>query len=204
MTSVSVGQAILDAAPGGILLCDAVGRITYVNSRFSSLFGYAPAELVGQMVEILLPEALRHEFLARRRAYARHPATRPMGLGLDLVGRRKDGSEFPAEISLNPLFDGNGSETLAVVRDVTVHRRREQDREQLQQQLEVERERYRIGMDLHDSIMQSLFAAGLKLELIGDDLDEDSPARLDVDRVIDDLHDVVRDIRSFHLRLGAS
>jgi PAS domain S-box-containing protein len=189
-------ERILESAPDAIIVSDARGRIVYANAQTSAMFGYERGELLGRTVETLVPEELRNRHVQHRRQYNKQPKTRPMGLHLDLIARRKDGSRFPVEISLSPMH--GGALVTAMVRDVTEHRRLERERERLSAELETERERHRIGMDLHDGIMQAIYAVSLTLELatadIGEDLDD---ARYQLDRAIDQLHGVVRDIRSY-------
>jgi PAS domain S-box-containing protein len=116
-------RGLLESAPDGILTVDAAGRITLINARVEAMFGYARDELVGQPVEILIPAPHRERHVRHRAGYAVDPRLRPMGEGLDLAGRRKDGSEFPAEISLSPFASDDGSATIAVIRDVGERRR---------------------------------------------------------------------------------
>lgn len=83
------------------------------------MFGYQREELLGQLIEILVPESLKHRHSEHRERYAENPTARPMGIGLELFARRKDGSEFPVEISLSPLRSADGSPVMAIVRDIT-------------------------------------------------------------------------------------
>ena len=118
-------QAILDAAPDGMLVVAPDGTILLANSQVEVLFGYPRPELLGAPVELLVPAQHRDGHPAHRDRYRAEPRTRPMGAGLDLSGRRKDGSEFPAEISLSPLQLGEGRVTIAAIRDVTPRKRAE-------------------------------------------------------------------------------
>ena len=117
-------QKMVEAAPCGIVMIDGQGRIAMVNPQAESMFGYARTELIGNPLEMLLPERLRAAHGAHRQAFAASPAIRQMGVGRDLTARRKDGSEFPVEIGLNPVAgdpaDGeqNGL-VLAMVTDIT-------------------------------------------------------------------------------------
>jgi protein-histidine pros-kinase len=116
---------LLDAAPDAIVVIDADGTIVLVNAQTETVFGYERTELVGQPVEVLVPGNL-HELHRKHRAeYVREPHVRSMGSGLDLRARRKDGSEFPVEISLAPLETDDGLLISAAVRDVTSKRREE-------------------------------------------------------------------------------
>src|SRR5581483_4137514 len=97
-----------EAAPDAVVGVDADGRIVHVNGQAERLFGYTREELVGQLVEILVPDDIRELHPGHRGRYFGHPTTRPMGAGLNLAGRRRDGSQFPAEISLSALDTEEG------------------------------------------------------------------------------------------------
>jgi PAS domain S-box-containing protein len=124
-------QALVEAAPDAMVIADADGRIVLVNSQTETVFGYQREELLGQPVELLMPPALAALHQRYRGRYVAQPRTRPMGLGLDLIARRKDGSEFPVEISLSPLHTAAGLLVTAVVRDVTERKLLEAERQQL-------------------------------------------------------------------------
>ena len=115
-------QALLEAAPDAIVIVGADGRIVLVNAQTERLFGYERGELLGERVEILVPERYRHGHGAHRRGYFGAPGTRPMGAGLELYGRRRDGSEFPVEISLSPLETGDGTLAMSAIRDISERR----------------------------------------------------------------------------------
>jgi PAS domain S-box-containing protein len=128
-------RQILEAAPDGFVIVDGDGVIVLVNRQTERLFGYTKEELIGLRVEALIPERLRTVHPAHRAGYAGHPRVRPMGIGLRLFGRRKDGTEFPCEISLSPLETEAGMLTVAAVRDITWRI----EAEQRERQLEAER-----------------------------------------------------------------
>lgn len=110
---------LLEVSPDALVMVDATGRIVSMNTQAQTLFGYTYSELAGVALETLLPERFRTAHLVHREHYAAFPRTRPMGVGLELYGRRKDGSEFPVDISLSPLlFDGT-LHVLAAIRDMT-------------------------------------------------------------------------------------
>ncbi|MEL7158591.1 MAG: PAS domain S-box protein, partial [Actinomycetota bacterium] len=111
--------AMVDASPDGMLLADELGVISFVNSQMEALFGYDRGDLLGQSVDVLLPTRLRQVHAAHRTRYRVEPKLRSMGAGLDLVARRKDGSEFPVEISLSPISTDDGLRVVATVRDTT-------------------------------------------------------------------------------------
>ena len=115
---------LVEFAPDAMLIVADSGEILYANQRVTDLFGYQPEDIVNRSVDMLLPERFRAGHASRRRKFAEDPRTRPMGAGLDLLGRRSDGSEFPLEISLSPLRDGLAA---AAIRDVTDRKRVEQE-----------------------------------------------------------------------------
>lgn len=115
---------LVEFAPDAMLVVDEAGKILYVNQRVTALFGYEPAALVDAGVDLLMPERMRARHVGHRRRFAEDPRTRPMGAGLNLLGRRSDGSEFPVEISLSPL---RGGLVAAAIRDVTDRKRVEQE-----------------------------------------------------------------------------
>ena len=122
---------LLEAVPDAVVGVDGEGSIVFVNNQAEKMFGYGRTELLGQLVELLLPDRL-HEAHARHRAdYHATPATRPMGVGLDLLGRRKDGTEFPVEISLSPLSTPEGVLIVSTIRDISQRRALEKERERL-------------------------------------------------------------------------
>ena len=114
-----LAEAILESASEGVVVVDRGGRIVSVNTKTEELFGYSRAELLGQRVELLIPERYRDRHLGQRSEYFEHPRARPMGRGLDLAGRRKDGSEFPVEISLSPIDTDEGPQGVALITDIT-------------------------------------------------------------------------------------
>jgi len=124
--SQTLEREFLEFAPDAVVGVDEQGEIKLVNSRTEAVFGYARHELIGRPVEMLVPEALHSGHIAHRDRYFEAPRTRPMGAGLDLYARRKDGSEFPCEISLSAVATDDGMMALAAIRDIT-DRRRDRD-----------------------------------------------------------------------------
>lgn len=116
-------HTLVRSAPNGILVVNDEGRITLVNPSLERLFGYDPGELLGRKVEHLVPEDSDEEHRHLRARYMAHPEARPMGQGRDLSGRRKDGSEFPVEIGLNPVKSDSRNGVLATVIDITDRKR---------------------------------------------------------------------------------
>lgn len=116
-------RGLLEAAPDAMVIVDRGGRIVLVNARTESLFGYQRNELIGKPVEILVPVQFRTVHQGHRVNYSNSPLARPMGAGLDICARKKDGAEVPVEISLSPLQTGEGTLILSAIRDVTERRR---------------------------------------------------------------------------------
>jgi PAS domain S-box-containing protein len=117
---------LLESTPDAILMVNPAGRIVLANSQAERLFGYGHGELRGQPVEILLPRRFAHMHLGHRAGYFSHPRARAMGAGLELYGLRKDGVEFPVEISLSPLATDEGTVVLSAVRDISGRKKAEQ------------------------------------------------------------------------------
>ncbi len=118
-------ERLYESLPDGILLMNANGEILRVNVQTEKLFGYSRKELLGQPVEILIPERFRAGHVGQRNAYHRDPRLRPMGAGLELFAKRKDGAEFPVDIMLSPFKTDEGMLVVAVVRDIKERKRAE-------------------------------------------------------------------------------
>jgi PAS domain S-box-containing protein len=118
-TPAEFARGALEAAPDAMIIIDASGIVCYANRQVSILFGYAHDEIIGQNVERLMPERFRNRHIGHREGYSNNVRVRPMGAGLALLGRRQDGAEFPIEISLSPLPDGDRDLVAAAIRDVT-------------------------------------------------------------------------------------
>jgi len=127
---------LVEFAPDPTVLVDPQGRLAYLNRQAERLFGYQAAELLGQPVEVLVPEALRAVHVEHRGRYASQPTHRPMGIGLDLQARRADGTTFPVDVSLAPLDTPEGRFVAAAIRDVTVQRRMADELRRAEQHLQ--------------------------------------------------------------------
>jgi PAS domain S-box-containing protein len=192
----------IDEAPDGIIAVDAEGRIAFANPMATRIFGYEADELLGEPIEILLPEQLRGGHVAHRDGYLRHPRARPMGSGLDLRGRNRSGEEFPVEISLSPVKSNGRDFVVAIVRDVTERRRAAEELAQAHEVLALVDDRERIARDLHDTVIQRLFAVGLSLQgALGAAGDSKLAARIET--AIDEIDGTIRDIRTAIFSLHA-
>jgi PAS domain S-box-containing protein len=126
-------RGLLESAPDAMVIIDHDSEIVLLNSQTENLFGYSKAELLGQKIEILIPERFRDKHHGHRAGYFEGPKTRPMGAGLELHGVRKDGTELPVEISSSPLEIEEGRLVISAIRDITERRRAEEARREAEQ-----------------------------------------------------------------------
>jgi PAS domain S-box-containing protein len=129
-------RAVLESAPDAMVIVDQQGRIHLANRRAEEMFGYTRAELLTAKVEKLLPAAVRSAHVADRGDYAAEPSSRPMGAGLNLIARRKDGGEFPVEVSLSPLETESGLLVCSAIRDISERKKTEEAIQRLNAELE--------------------------------------------------------------------
>jgi PAS domain S-box-containing protein len=185
---------LCEAAPDAIVIARTDGVIAYVNGVAETMFGHARADLVGGLVEMLMAPDVREAHVLHRATYARNPRTRPMGAGLRLEGQRADGIVFPVEISLSPIRAAS-DHVMAVIRDVTERERAEDELRETQADLATVNERDRIARDLHDTVIQQLFAVGMTLQsLVGTIEDGAQVERLEW--AVDELDSTIREVRS--------
>lgn len=131
----TLSEKLFEFSPDAILVTNAAGRITSANAQVERIFGFERDEIIGQPVETLIPERFRQVHPTHRAAYGAEPQVRPMGLGLELFGRRKDGTEFPVDIMLSPVQSGEETLVLCVVRDVSEKKSAESALRQSEQEL---------------------------------------------------------------------
>ena len=118
-------QSLVESAPDGLVIINQNGSIVLVNAQTEKLFGYGRGELLGQPIEILVPERIRQRHVEYRTRYFTQPSLRPMGSGMELSGRRKDGRDFPVEISISPLKTDGGLMATCTIRDISDRKRLE-------------------------------------------------------------------------------
>jgi PAS domain S-box-containing protein len=168
-------RGLLESAPDAMVVVDVRGRLQVVNGRTEQLFGYTRQELLGMSVDELVPASLRVGHAAHRAKFFRDPQTRPMGQGLELFGLRRDGTEFPVDISLSPMPTDEGLLIIGAVRDITDRKIAEKDLADAQEVAErrrliahlvqaQEEERRKIAADIHDDSVQAMTAASLRLQ----------------------------------------
>lgn len=189
-------SGVVEAAPDGLVVTDEDGNVQFVNRQIEAMFGYERSELLDRPIEDLLPERFRAAHRGHRAGFQADPRTRAMGSGLRLFARRKDGSEFPVEVCLSPLRSGTEQFAVAAVRDVSERVAAEAQLREAAQELSLLEDRERIARDLHDTVIQRLFAAGMTLQGLSALLGDDHDAKGRIEAVIDELDGTIRELRT--------
>ena len=161
-------EYLMDAVPDATAVINEEGTIILINKQLENIFAYAHEDLIGKPIRILIPERFHKIHPQHRMRYFRSPEVRPMGTGLELYGRRCDGTEFPEEISLSPLKTPDGTLAIAAIRDISERIEVERKMRQLAtlvSQAE-QREQQRISQLLHDELQQRLFAVKAHLSML--------------------------------------
>jgi len=194
MDNDRLAEALIESSPDGLLLIDANGIITLANPKVASMFGRPIDALVGSSVDQLLPIEFREDHSHQRAAYAKRPAARSMGTGLELFGEHARGNMFPVEISLSPVTIDNAAYSIATIRDVS-------DRQEAAAQMAMLRDRERIARDLHDMVIQRLFAAGMNLQAVQGTAQPPIVAER-ISATITELDGTIRELRAAIFQLG--
>jgi len=185
---------VVEAMPDGVVIVDESGAIILVNRELERLVGYDRAELLGQRIEILLPDDAQAVHEEHRSGFIAAPRRRAMGRGLDLAARRSNGTVFPVEISLAPVDIEGIAMVIATIRDVTATRLADEELAAARHRVMLADDHERIARDLHDTVIQRLFASGLILQSVLSTVPE--TARQKIERIIDDQDDAIRELRT--------
>ncbi|HTY32899.1 PAS domain S-box protein [Mycobacterium sp.] len=186
---------LLEAAPDAMIIAAADGRILLANAQTDEMFGYRREDLIGMEVDMLIPPRLRETHGRHRAKFFASPKVRRMGVGLELRGLRRDGTEFPIEVSLSPLRTDRGVLVSAAMRDITDRAAIQSDLADAYAEAEVFAERDRIGSELQDHAIQRVFAVGLALQATIPRA-RSAEVRERLVAAVDDLHGVVQDFRT--------
>ena len=178
--------ALLHAAPDGVIVVEDGGRVVLANRRAEALFGYDRGELLSLTLEDLVPETLREVHLAHRAEFGIEPCARPMGDGLELCGRRRDGSEVPIEISLSPMYGDSARIVIATIRPLRNTVRHDAAL--------VFAEGDRIAQRLTEDIIRRLFGIGLSLQ--GAHGQTSAVVARRSDEAVDALDEIIHEIRT--------
>lgn len=192
MHSEQLARALIDASPDGLLLVDHTGVILLANPEATAMFGHS--DLIGSTVEQVMPSEFRAGHPKLREGYGDDPSVRPMGSGLRLFAERSDGEMFPVEISLSPIELDGRPHTIATVRDIS-------ERQESEAEMAMLRDRERIARDLHDMVIQRLFAAGMSLQAVQSRARPPEVAER-IASTIDELDSTIRELRSAIFQLG--
>lgn len=168
-------RGLLESAPDAVVIVDETGTIVLTNRQVVHLFGYEPDELLGEAVEILVPERYRQDHRGLRGGFLGHPGVRPMGQGRDLHAVRKDGTEFPVEIWLSTLATDTGLLVSAAVRDTTERRRLQREADRLRDELVAT-----VSHELRTPLTSIIGYVELLADLEGDALSEEGRRMLGV------------------------
>lgn len=185
---------VMEAMPDGVVIVNDEGTIVLVNREIERMLGHSRSELLGRNVDMLVPNELAAPHAEHRRGFVESSRRRQMGRGLDLRAQRADGSTFPVEISLAPAEVGGEQVVIAAVRDVSVTREADRELAEARQRVMLAEDHERIARDLHDTVIQRLFAAGLSLQSVLPVVPDSAKAK--IERILDDQDDAIRELRT--------
>ncbi|MGZ4214218.1 MAG: PAS domain S-box protein [Actinomycetota bacterium] len=194
--------ALLEAMPDAVIASDADGRILFANSQFETLMGYERGELVGRPIEVLVPASLAPVHADHRRFYYEHPRTRTMGVASDIRARRKDGVEFPVDISLSTIETLRGTLVVSAVRDLTQREKQESTARQHARVKAVAMDRERLGQGLLDHVVRQMFEAAMGIQVAALAAPGDAKLQAKLAEVEDAIDRAIKDLRGYVFDMG--
>jgi PAS domain S-box-containing protein len=154
-------STIIDSVPTAVVVVNTEGQIVLVNTQSERVFGYTKDELLGAQIDMLVPDQFRGSHPGHRAGFVHSPKARPMGAGRDLYALRKDGSQFPVEIGLNPITTEDGLFVVSAIVDISERKKHTAELQEV-----VTAERNRLARELHDAVTQTLFSTSLIAEIL--------------------------------------
>ncbi len=197
-----LARAVIERSPDGLVICDQNGVITYVNDELTTMSGYGANELIGQLVEVLVPADAIAGHPHLRDGFVVSNASRPMGPSGNVRLRHCDGSEVSVAVALSTIHDASGRSVVASVRDISERMDQERRLQLSNEALALAAERERIARDLHDTVLQHLFALGLEMQALEMVVDESLATRLS--SAVDQIDHAIREIRTTVFTLGSA
>jgi len=190
----AVLESLFESSPDATVLVDQTGTIVRINSQAEKVFGYQREELVGKLVDLLLPDRYRERHISHRTNYFAEMRTRPMGAGLELYAHRKDGTELPVDVMLSPVVTEAGTLVIGSVRDITERKRMQAELDEVHRRLidSVEAERIFIAQELHDGPIQDLYVITYQLKA----MDGSGPLKEALSQSKETLQHVISMLRS--------
>jgi PAS domain S-box-containing protein len=188
---------LLEAMPDAVIVSDPDGRILFANGQFEQLMGYARGELIGRPIEVLVPAALAPVHAEHRRFYYEHPRTRTMGVASDIRARRKDGVEFPVDISLSTIETLRGALVVSAIRDLTQREQQESNARRHARIQAVAMDRERLGKGLLDGVVRELFEAAMAIQVAALAAPRDEALQAKLADVEDRIDKAIKDVRGY-------
>lgn len=189
-------KTLLESLPEGVVIINSEGRIVFINNRFSEMTGYSSEEVIGEELSIFIPSELHERHRHHIANYFNNPRIRPMGIGMELTAKRKEGSVFPVEISISHLMLESGNIGLGFVTDIT--ERREAMKELELRNIELDAYAHTVAHDLNSSLMGIVGISDLLLNnKIGSDKDERDKFLNEISHRGRKMYEIIRELLIF-------